>query len=396
MPITAGSYTFGATGGADYPTLGAIFAQMKGQTTTGDITITQISDSYESGAADCDAMTISSGHTVLIDNSTPHGGRLGVGNIIECDAASLYCRNVNGPGKLHVRNLQFKNTSESTYSRCLQVTGSLAFDLHDCIFDSNERDVAYGIAWLYVQRTSVSGECNVHNCLFTGYIGTGFGTNGLLYLQGNAASVIKISNITVDGLGGGPSAARIFGITNAASYVRNSVFMSNALPALSTTDASTNYSNIATNRTSAIGTGAIVDFVPADEFISLDRANENYLVPKLTSQFHEAGSAVSQTEDMAGVTYDAAPPIGAYVGLESGPDIVFEDVIAITDIRNPCNCGSKKIPVQRQDESTGDDDIQCSECGDTVTALGYQECIDAWNAVNTDRDWATIIAEQEA
>ena len=61
----------------------------------------------------------------------------------------------------------------------------------------------------------------------------------------------------------------------------------------------------------------------------------------------------------------------------------FGNTNLVRDVRNPCNsCPSSEVPLQSQDEGTGDDMIECPTCGSSETALGYTECIAAWNVAN--------------
>ena len=67
-------------------------------------------------------------------------------------------------------------------------------------------------------------------------------------------------------------------------------------------------------------------------------------------------------------------------------------MIIVSDIRNPCNCGSAIVPRQYQDEVGGFDVIECGTCGDTETVIDHDACITQWNAANLLHTWAEVIA----
>lgn len=311
--VSEGSFTIGV--GGDYATLNTFRANIDAGGLTAALSATVISDFTENVADDTTFIPLN-GFALTIDSDQVHGGKLGVGNIISLEDQISF--RVSGTGSLEVKNTQCVFGSGAVFISLNLATSGPTLLAHDNITDADGTAQAMifqfvntgGVMSVYNNmhaRTTYSGNANNFNILSAGNpllvfnntsesLNAGFvdGFQLEYHTQPNAVNIANNIAIVSAGNEGFKYTGTDSGLI-AANYMHNNA----------TTDSTT----------LAGSTLPIQDFIPDDEFGSLDPTSSDFLVPRTGSQFALGGTSVNNpaTADMTGATYGASPPIGVYI-----------------------------------------------------------------------------------
>lgn len=373
MTISSGSYTFGGTGGADYSTFHDALSDIVSPL-TGNLTLTQISSTFEDGSEDSISLDLD-GFNFTIENND-FSPRLGVGNVIQCKRFgwSITCVDSGIESHVDISGLQLIQDDLAVGSnyltiQCYNMThADSSVQIHDLVYDNSNQSTLLRASF---QMPRFNGHFyNFTHCDFDGDSTTTYPVTFTMSTTPNTFSNVTIYNPLCASNG----VIQIRDLGHSQSRIRNCIAVGGdvSLDVYGASGATKIY-NFATADASAIGVDPITNFVPADEFMSLDRSDPNYLIPKSDSQFFEGGSAVDNTTDIQGKEYGDSPPIGAYVAYRG----VTEGAFTVGDDGNYPNWGEAWDDVDFSSPLSGDLHFtQISDCVDDINISKYDTPLD--------------------
>lgn len=311
--LTEGAVTFGDTD-TGYADLSEALTDLAAAL-TGNLTLTCNASHTQSTAVPGKTLDLA-GYDLVIDSDSPHSGVVGAGHVISTGVSSnqFFIEDNSGDGSFELKNLQYLVTTGISYIlrfTLWETVNDPSYSIHDIIADVDNKA---GVNLIYC-RSIARGHVEVYNVLLFNSENTN-ATNGCLhlFLNGNSPASCFMNNCTVVNDGSGRSIG-LQSITVSGMKFYNLIGINDGSGAFyyNGSEAINNSEKHASADSSASGAGAITNFTPADEFESLDDANALFMVPKASSQFDQAGAAVSTTLDLFGNAYtDGNPPIGAY------------------------------------------------------------------------------------
>ena len=278
MAVSTGSFTVGTA--ADYGTWQAAFADIVNGSLSGDLTFTQISDTTETARSIPPGSINLNGHNLTFQSDTPHEGNPTAGwwiNINYAMTDDAFELTVTGAsGLLEVKDLKFKRLStagaaaQSMFSCSGGATGP-SIHLHDLLLDFNGQGAGTGLT---AARTGNNPTVHIWNCVIWGG-----GDNGIL-VAWIPKDLCRVENNVVR-----ETDTQCFNVSGDATYGGH--FYNNlAVPASGAGYPASSGGIAASNNGTSLGaveTGGannVVDVVEADEFVSLDDTNSDFMKVK--------------------------------------------------------------------------------------------------------------------
>lgn len=300
--MTSGSFTIGPSFG-NYANLGAAVAAISGPL-TGSLTF-NVTEDYTEPAVTVDLSSIDlNGQTFTITGSADHNGNLGTGRKISFTAALLAIANPTNSSagsKLIISNLDLicSGTQCQTVMN-FAITSSandVTVEIYDIIVDYRGIPTTATAVSGILMNFSGSHTFNAYNCLMVDLQSTS--SNACFETTNIPASpngtIENCVAIVVTSVGGNVLGFKLPSFTGT---VRNCAAINLSGGGFGSTSAATGNSNMSDDSTVddanwSVGSGNIKDITPADEFISLDPANANFMQPSSAGQANRSGTAVT-------------------------------------------------------------------------------------------------------
>ena len=305
MAITAGFYTVGS--GGNYSTWATAWADI-GSTLTGDLTLTQISDTTESGGTNKNIAY--AGYKLTITSNNPHLGNFNNGwkiNVTYAGAAHLWTLNTSSSSsastELEISNLYFRKVGAPANNVVwafivLYTQTNISNNIHNIIMDGLGHYCS-GIA--YANGTSSNQKC--YNCIVTNIpsgLNNGYGFSSL------AGGIFENCTVYVSRIGfwnyGNSVAFVLKNVVALGQTVASFAYGTGATLGLGNSTASKCASSDITGSEASLRS-----LTAANEFESLTLTDATFLKVKSTGQLANGGTTATITGNTTGIRGNARP-----------------------------------------------------------------------------------------
>lgn len=301
--VTAGSYTVGS--GGDYSNWTAAFGDI-GTPLTGDLTLTQISDTVETVASQ---NTNLGGFTLTLDSDTPPAGDPTQGWVCTggVTTSSMFALRASGSGLFEVKNLRLKRTG-GTGALLAVTTAGPDINFHDTIVEVGTCTV---MSIMVYDDSGASGSTDFHVWNVLGFNDGGSHTRHLFMSIGYSAVVVTENCTFIGGADYGIDAG------GSSAIIRNCVSVGSGSLDYRNTNGATGRNNASEDGTAAdgnwtSGTGNITGITPSAEFESLDPSQSDFAQVVTGGSLADAGDTVQIAGNIAGIRGTERPHDSLY------------------------------------------------------------------------------------
>jgi len=285
--------------GGDYANLAAVATALGTSLLADDRRFTLISSILE--PAGCLIQPNVNGHTIIFDSTNPSRGDPTKGWEIDVNGSGVVAFLPSGSGKIIVKDLRVKASVSGNYMLLSLRSNGPDTEFTDIVVDAGARNGSFTelVEFEAGPSASASTDLMAKNLTIFGSASTG-SQPGLSIDKGGYAGSIIAENVTVRG----PFSNGI-NCNSRAQVLRNCVCSGTLNNDYSGINASTGVNNASEDATAAdgnwaSGTGNITGITPADDYLSLDETESDFLQVKAGGSLAAGGVAPAIANNLVG------------------------------------------------------------------------------------------------